>query len=83
MIAATDLTASHLADLTALAANPRHRLQPQRRKLLVRLGLIQPCEEKHGPSASGDEYRLQKRFPARMHELTDAGRAAIEPKEAA
>jgi hypothetical protein len=36
-----DLRAVHVADLRALATDPRHHIQAQRRKLFARLGLIE------------------------------------------
>lgn len=65
------LDASHVADLRSVDANPRHVLQPQRRKMLVRLGVLAPCEP---PREPGDGPRNP---PARAHVVTAKGREAM------
>lgn len=69
-ITLASLTASHIADLRAVAANPRHVLQPQRRDLLKRLGLIVPTEPPRSPRMDGVLLRGPR---PRAHALTPLG----------
>jgi hypothetical protein len=64
------LTEVHREELRALDANPRHVLQPIRRKLFKRLDLISPLE----PPRPGVDRR--SRPPVRAHKLTPLGKQA-------
>jgi len=66
------LRAEHLADLRLLHANPRFPLQPQRRKVFVRLGLIRPAEPPRAPREGRGNP------PRRAHVLTLLGEQQIE-----
>lgn len=74
-ITISSLTPGHLNDLRALHADPRYALQPQRRKLLVRLGLIVPAEPKR---EAHDGSRV---FRTRAHALTPIGLQLIGDDE--
>lgn len=65
------LVASHITDLRGIKANPRHPMQPQRRDLLRRLGLIVPTEPPRDARIEG--ARLKAPAP-RAHALTELGR---------
>lgn len=63
-----NLTPAHISDLRGIAANPRHRMQPQRRDLLHRLGLIVYTEPPRAP------HDGRSNPPPRAHALTELGK---------
>lgn len=65
------LRPEHIATLRAIHADPRARMQPQRRDLLRRLGLIRPSEPPRPPRES------RWTPPARAYVLTAEGLAVI------
>lgn len=66
------LRPEHVDDLRKLSADPSHYLLPIRRRMYLRLQLINPCSQKPSPS---EKRRRSK--PKRVHTLTDAGMRAI------
>lgn len=65
------LRAEHLEDLRRIATDPRAFVQPIRRKLYVRLGLMAPSEPPRQPTERKGKY------PARAHVLTVLGQRVI------
>jgi hypothetical protein len=70
------LRPEHLDILRAIAQNPRTHIQPQRRKVFVRLGLIAPIEPKRPPGGKG-----RKKAIPRAHALTELGRTVLAKEE--
>lgn len=73
------LRPEHIAVLRALADNPRTNIQPQRRKVFVRLGLIMPTEPPRAAGGKGGNGRSKPM--ARAHALTELGRSVLAKEE--